>query len=146
MTRDDLKTRLMMFGISTALFVACAFFALPAIFTDTSRWQAVEGTIIQYDQVFDEIDVHYTYEVKGKLYVGTHATLWSDRLPISQAPKLDRTQAVGRRIQVYHHPTDPTRAVLDPTITTTHKVITAGCTLLTAVGIVGAFLPKSGPR
>lgn len=138
---NNLKARLFALLVSGILLAACLFFALPAVFTDTSRWRETEGTVV-YSSVSAgsrlkrKLRVQYEYQVDGRTYRGRRATLWSDSVPGIALRGSEQAWPKGTPVRVYHHPTDHARAVLDPTVSTLHKVAT-----VFATGVSGfAFL------
>ena len=73
---------------------------------------------------------------------GWKATLWSDPLPGYAALGSEEQWPPGQPIRVYHHPNQPERAVLDPRVSTTRKVMTVLATALSGFGVLAAFVGR----
>lgn len=144
-TEGTIQARLTVFIIAGSLFVLCAFFVLPAVFTDTSRWKATEGVLVQASRthlgIRGKVRIQYTYQVDGRTYTGRRAALWTDSVPnpiVRQAPDAWRP---GTPVRVYYQPTHPERAVLDPQVSTPQKAAAIFGTGLCLLGTIAAFLP-----
>jgi hypothetical protein len=140
---NNLKARLLVLLISGILLSACLFFALPAVFTDTSRWRETEGTVVHSSlsagsRLKRKLRVQYEYQVEGRTYRSRRATLWSESVPGIALRGSEQAWPKGTPVRVYHHPTDHARAVLDPTVSTPHKVATVFATVVSGLGVLGA--------
>ncbi len=142
-----IQPRLAILMISGSLLGVCGFVALPAVLTDTSRWPATEGVLVQVVRTGGDIRgkarIRYTYEVDGRTYSGRRFALWRDSLPIPVLLQSKGDWSPGARLRVYHHPTRPEQAVLDPYVSPALKAGVIFGTVLCLAGVVGALLPGS---
>lgn len=141
-----MKNRLVLGAISGTVLALLLGFILPSVFTDTSDWPAVEGRIVDSRTVRTHrnrrLHLTYEYQVQNRTYRGHKATLWSDPVPGYAALGSEKQWPPGQPIRVYHHPTQPERAVLDPRISTTRKVMTVLATALSGFGVLAAFVGR----
>lgn len=150
MPRAELSGRLLLLAVAGALLAYCLVFLLPTALTDTSNWKAIEGRIVESrtSSVSDDHQLYlaYEYEIAGTVYQSRRATLWSDPVPGTVRIGAETGYPVGHAIRVYHHPTRPELAVLDPAVDTLHRVACLFATALGTLGVLGALLSRHSPR
>lgn len=145
---EKFRARLVILAISGSLLAVCVFVALPAVFTDTSRWPATEGVLVQVVEIGaglkGRLRIRYVYEVDGRSYTNRRAALWTDSVPLPAVRQSRKDWRPGARVRVFHHPTHPERSVLDPYVGPARKAGVIFGTVLSIAGVVGAFRP--GPH
>ena len=144
-TEGTFQARLTVFIIAGSLLALCAFFVLPVVFPDPSRWKVTDGVLVEAVQTRfgskGKVRIRYTYEVDGRTHTGRRAALWTDSVPIRVVRQARDEWRPGTRVRVYYHPDQPERAVLDPHVSPLQKAGAIFGTGLCLFVVIGAFLP-----
>lgn len=126
--------------VEQALFLGCGLAVFGLILSiagmiqtriplESLRWPTVEGEIVQAGSG----DLRYRYEVREKAYFGSRVSFRSP----GGAP--DRRYPVGTRVKVYHDPTRPDRAVLEPGAGMSAYIFIGAGGLLFVIGLIAGL-------
>ena len=134
--------------------VATAWFGRPVLRVwRARRWPRVAGTVAA-SHVEDAspskglagrrrfVHVTYHYTVGGKDYTGERVSFFFVRIPhrTEQHANADcKRYAKGTKVDVCHHPRDPTDAVIDPTIPWVNGAMAGFSALFFVFGLVGSI-------
>jgi hypothetical protein len=140
--------RLLGIFLTGSLLFTSSCFLIPLLKIDAHAWPSVEGTIVDRQARRESNQSHryaitatYEYEVQGQRHTGRRHSLAIS--PVQYVKAISVSEAlrhagisVGQKVRVFYDPQNPARAVLDPKVSSSQKVL-----YLAVIGFCGlAFL------
>ena len=133
--------------------IATLFFGRPVLRSWRARsWPRAAGTVTSSRAEPRQPDaggvagrrlyvrVVYRYTVGGSEYTGQRYSFFADRIAHRQEQRASddaRRFAKGTKLDVCHHPDDPTDAVIDPTIPWDRGAMAAFSAIFLVLGLIG---------